>query len=79
MTGFQSVFSGLSNRTDRATTNAVSRRLLSAEGRVRAQGIPCGIYGAQSETGTGLFPSSFVFTIIPHWLCILTYHVGDQQ
>jgi hypothetical protein len=32
---------------------AVSRRLLTAEARVRSRVSPCGICGGQSGTGTG--------------------------
>jgi hypothetical protein len=40
---------------------AVSRRPLTAEARVRSQVNPCGIYGGQSGTGTGFSPSTLVF------------------
>jgi hypothetical protein len=36
---------------------AVSRRPLTAEARVRSRVSPCGIYGGQSDTGTGFSPS----------------------
>ena len=39
-------------------TQAVSRRPLTAEARVRSRVIPCGICGGQSGTGTGFFPPS---------------------
>jgi hypothetical protein len=41
----------------RAMAQAVSRRPLTAEARVR----PCGICGGQSGTGTGISPSTSVF------------------
>jgi hypothetical protein len=46
---------------------AVSRRPLTAEARVRARVTPCGIWGKQSGTGTGFSSSSSVFpvSIIP--------------
>jgi hypothetical protein len=34
---------------------AVSRRLLTVEARVRSLVVPCGICGGQSGTGTGFF------------------------
>jgi hypothetical protein len=43
-------------------TEAVSRRPLTAEGRVRALVIPCGICGEQGGIGTGFPPSSLVFS-----------------
>jgi hypothetical protein len=52
----------------RAMAQAVSRRPLTAEARIRARVNPCGICGGHSGTGTGFSPSSSVFTgqcIIP--------------
>jgi hypothetical protein len=42
---------------------------------------PCGICSEQSGTGTGFSVSSSVFpvNIIPPWLSILIYHLGDEQ
>jgi hypothetical protein len=44
----------------RAMVQAVSRRPLTAEARVRSRVCPCGIYGGQSGTGTGFSPSTSV-------------------
>jgi hypothetical protein len=40
---------------------AVSRRLTTAEARVRSRDSPCGICGGQSGTGKGFSPSTSVF------------------
>jgi hypothetical protein len=40
---------------------AVSRRPLTAEARVRSRVSPCGICGGQSGIGTGFSPSTSVF------------------
>ena len=40
---------------------AVSRRPLTAETRIRSQASPCGICGAQSGTATGFSTSTSVF------------------
>jgi hypothetical protein len=40
---------------------AVSRRPLTAEARVRSRVGPCGICGGQSGTGTGYSPSTSGF------------------
>jgi hypothetical protein len=42
-------------------TQAVSRRPLPAEARVRSRVGPCGICGGQSGTETGFSPSTSVF------------------
>jgi hypothetical protein len=39
----------------------VSRRPLTAKGRVRTRVNPCGIYDGQSGSGIGFSPSSSVF------------------
>jgi hypothetical protein len=45
---------------------AVSRRPLTAEARVRGRLDPCGICGGQSGIGTGFSPSSSVFSCHYH-------------
>jgi hypothetical protein len=42
-------------------TQAVSRRPLTAEARVRSRFSPCGICGGQCGTGTGSSPGTPVF------------------
>jgi hypothetical protein len=42
-----------SKNEGRAIVQAVGRRPVTAEARVRCRVSPCGIYGAQSGTGTG--------------------------
>jgi hypothetical protein len=44
-------------------TQAVSRRPLTAEARVRSRFSPCGICGGQSGPGTGFFPEFFGFPV----------------
>jgi hypothetical protein len=61
-------------------SQTVSRRLLTAEDRVRTRS-PRGICGGQSGAGTGSSPNSLVYpvNIIPPWLSILIYHLGDEK
>jgi hypothetical protein len=51
----------LSHILDRAMAQAVIRRPVTAEARVRSRVIPCGICGGQSGTGTGFSPSTSIF------------------
>jgi hypothetical protein len=48
---------------------AVSRRPLTAEARVRSRVSPCGICGGQTGTGTGFTPSTSVFPCQFHSTC----------
>jgi hypothetical protein len=61
----------------RAMSQAVSRRLLTAETWVRARVSPCGMSGGHSDTGKGLSPSHSVFPVnnIPPWLSTLIHHL----
>jgi hypothetical protein len=45
----------------RVMAQAVSRRPLTVQARVRFRVSPCGICGGQSGTGTGFSPSTSVF------------------
>jgi hypothetical protein len=71
----------LSCTVGRTMAQAVSYRPLTTEARVRYRVSPCGICGAQSGTGIGFSPSSSVspVNVIPPWLSLLMYHVGDEQ
>jgi hypothetical protein len=53
---------GLSLNIGRAMAQAVSRRPLTAEARVRSRVTPCGICGGQSGTGTGFSPRVLRFS-----------------
>jgi hypothetical protein len=64
--------------TQDAIVQAVCRRHLTAESRVRARVNPCWICGGQSGTRTGSSPSSSdsPVNIIPPSFSILIYHLG---
>jgi hypothetical protein len=53
----------------------VSRWPITAEARVRAWVIPCGIYDEQSGTRTGFSPSSSVFPCQYHSTVALQTHI----
>jgi hypothetical protein len=69
------------DQLERTKTQAVSCRPLTSETRVRAGVTPCEICGGQSDTGTGSSQSSSVSSpnIIPAWLFMLIYYLGDEQ
>ena len=50
----------------RAMTQAVSRRYLTAEARVRSQAGPCEICSGQSGIGTGFSPRTSAFPCQHH-------------
>jgi hypothetical protein len=59
---------------------AVSRRPLTAEARVRARVNLRGIFCGQSGTGTGFSPSSSVFSCQHHsTVALKTHHLRDEQ
>jgi hypothetical protein len=60
-------------------SQAVSRRPLTAESRVRARVNPFGICGRQSGTGTGISPSSSVFPCQYHSTVVLNTHVSSVR
>jgi hypothetical protein len=64
-----------------AMDQTVSRRLLTAEARVRARVSPCGIYDRRSCCGTGCLGVFWFLTanIIPPWLSKHTYYLEDEQ
>jgi hypothetical protein len=65
----------------RAIAQEVSRRPLTAEAHFHTHFSPCEIYGKQSGTGQAFLRALRFYTvsIIPPWLCILIYHLGDKQ
>jgi len=74
---------GLNNKDleGRAMAQAISRRPLTAEARVRVRVKPCGVCGGKSGTEIGFSPSSSVFSCqynIPPSL-FSSYHMRDEQ
>jgi hypothetical protein len=69
------------NTKGRAMAQAVSRRPLTAEARVRERVSPWGTCGRQSGTVTFLLwvLQFSPVNIIPPWLSILTNHLEDEQ
>jgi hypothetical protein len=62
-------------------SQAVIRRPLTAEARIRARVNPCGICGGQSGTGTGFSPSSSAVPCQYHSTVVLRTHISpvDEQ
>jgi hypothetical protein len=52
---------------------AVSRRPLTAEARIRSQFSPCGICSGQSGTGTGFFPRALRYSPVSFIPPVLHY------
>jgi hypothetical protein len=55
----------------------VSHQPVTSEAWVHAQVSPCGICGG-SALGQ-IFFRFFPVSIISPWLCIIIYHLGDEQ
>jgi hypothetical protein len=55
----------------------VNRWPHTAEARVRARIIPCGICGGQSGTWTGFSTSSSVFPCLYHFIMPLHAHISS--
>jgi hypothetical protein len=77
---FWGMFSSWTDTEDtfgRAMAQAVSRRPLTPEVRVRAQVISCRICGGESSAGTSFYPSSSIspVSVNPSWLSTLIYHL----
>jgi hypothetical protein len=56
----------------RAKVQAASLRPFTAEARIRSRVNPCGIPDGQSGTGTGLSPTSSIFSCL--YISIVTLH-----
>jgi hypothetical protein len=61
----------------RAMAQAVSRRPVTVESRVRSRFTPCEIYGGQSGTGTGFSPSFSVLHCKYHSSVALHTHISS--
>jgi hypothetical protein len=60
-----------------AMSQAVSRRPVNAEFRVRGQVSPCGMCGGQNGTETDFSPSSSVFLCQYHSIMALYTHISS--
>jgi hypothetical protein len=60
-----------------AMAQAVSRRLLTEEARIRAQAISCGICGGKSGTGTLVFLCQCHSTMAVH-TCVITWGMNNR-
>jgi hypothetical protein len=60
---------------------AVSHWPVTEEAQVHTQVCPGEVCGEQSATGTGFSPSFRLspVNIIPPWLSMLIYYLGDEQ
>lgn len=66
---------------DRTMAQAVGRRVLTAEARIRARDCPCWVCGGHSDTATGFTREFFGFTLSAqfHRSSTHVYHLGDEQ
>ena len=56
---------------------AIRRRRFTAEDRFRSQVSPCGIYGGQSNTGSGFSPRTLVFSLLmSFFLCSILIFIA---
>jgi hypothetical protein len=81
LTEARCVFLEIRTEFGHTMAQAVSRRLLTADARLDARVITCGICCGQSGSGTG-FSRSYRFSpvsIIPLCLSILVYHLADEK
>jgi hypothetical protein len=62
----------------RTIAQAVSRQPVTAEARVRARLSSCGICGGQRDRSFSVL-QLFLVIIIPLWLSILVYHLGNEH
>jgi hypothetical protein len=62
-------------------THVVIRRPFTEKAWVHAWITPCGICGKQSGTGTVFLLVLWLcpFSVIPLWLSILIYYLGDEE
>jgi hypothetical protein len=62
-----------------AMAQAVSRRTLTAKAWVHTRINPCGIYGEQSDTGTGFSPSSLILPCQYHSTVAVHTRVSSRR